>query len=64
MLVRLDATSRLLIAGQKSGMVHAVDPDRDGGIGWQRRVGEGEMLGGIQFGPAADFQNAYVAVSD
>lgn len=64
MLVQLDGTSRLLIAGQKSGMVHAVDPDRDGEIVWQRRVGEGGKLGGIQFGPAADFQNAYIAVSD
>lgn len=55
---------RLLIAGQKSGMVHAVDPDRDGAVVWQQRAGEGGKLGGIQFGPAADERNVYVAISD
>ena len=64
MLVELDDGKRLLVAGQKSGMVHAVDPDREGAIVWQRRAGKGGMLGGIQFGPAADSRNAYVAVSD
>ena len=63
-LVELESGKRLLIAGQKSGMVHAVDPDREGAIVWQRRAGKGGMLGGIQFGPAADARNAYVAVSD
>ena len=64
MLVEFRGGKRLLVAGQKSGMVHAVDPDRDGAIVWQRRAGEGGKLGGIQFGPAADGNNAYVAVSD
>lgn len=64
MLVELDGGKRLLVAGQKSGMVHAVDPDEHGAIVWQRRVGKGGKLGGIQFGPAADSENAYVAVSD
>lgn len=63
-LAQLDGERRVLIAGQKSGMVHALDPDRHGAIVWQRRAGEGGMLGGIQFGPAVDSRNAYVAVSD
>ena len=63
-LVTLDGGRRVLVAGQKSGVVHAVDPDRDGLILWQRRAGAGGMLGGIQFGMAADDQNVYVAVSD
>lgn len=63
-LADLPDGKRLLVAGQKSGMVHAVDPDRDGSIVWQRRAGEGGKLGGIQFGPAADRQNVYVAISD
>jgi outer membrane protein assembly factor BamB len=37
----------LLIAGQKSGIVHAFDPDRNGEIVWQTRIGKGGKLGGI-----------------
>lgn len=64
MLVELGEGRRALVAGQKSGFVHAVDPDRDGALLWTRQAGRGGKLGGIQFGPAADSQNAYVAVSD
>ena len=55
---------RILLAGQKSGVVHAVDPDQDGKILWQQRAGAGGILGGIQWGPAADESNIYVALSD
>jgi len=60
----LPGGKRLLIAGQKSGMVHAIDPDRGGEIVWQSRVGKGDVLGGVEWGPAADATNVYVAVSD
>jgi polyvinyl alcohol dehydrogenase (cytochrome) len=63
-LVRLANGRRALIAGQKSGMVHAVDPDREGAILWQRRLGQGGTLGGIQWGSAVDEHNVYVALSD
>ncbi len=49
-LVDLSYGRHALIAGQKSGMVHALDPDRDGAILWQRRVGLGSTLGGVQWG--------------
>jgi polyvinyl alcohol dehydrogenase (cytochrome) len=55
---------RVLIAGQKSGMVWALDPDRSGEVLWSVRVGQGSALGGVQFGPAADEEVVYVAVSD
>ena len=55
---------RILVAGQKSGWVHAVDPDRDGAIVWQKQAGAGGVLGGVQFGSAADERRLYVAVSD
>ena len=64
MLVKLSDGKRMLIAGQKSGMVHAIDPDRQGAILWQRRVGRGGVLGGVQWGAAADQDHVYVAVSD
>jgi len=54
----------VLIAGQKSGVVHALDPDKNGQILWQTRVGTGGMLGGIQWGPAADAEVVYAALSD
>ncbi len=55
---------RVLVAGQKSGMLHAVDPDDKGKILWQARVGKGGLAGGIQWGPAADASSVYVALSD
>jgi polyvinyl alcohol dehydrogenase (cytochrome) len=63
-LVTLANGKRALVAGQKSGMVHAVDPDQQGEVLWQTRVGEGGMLGGVQWGSAVDDRNIYVALSD
>jgi polyvinyl alcohol dehydrogenase (cytochrome) len=55
---------RLLIAGQKSGVLHALDPDNEGKIVWQQKLGAGSILGGIQWGPAADSETAFAAISD
>ena len=54
---------RVLLAGQKSGVLHAVDPDK-GEVLWQQRVGKGGLIGGIQWGSAADAKQIYVALSD
>src|SRR5262249_9324241 len=63
-LLSLPNGKRALVAGQKSGMVHAVDPDAEGKVLWQTRVGKGGKLGGIQWGSAADNEKVYVALSD
>ena len=63
-LVNLPNGKRALVAGQKSGVVSAVDPDQQGEVLWQERVGHGSALGGIQWGSAADNQNVYAALSD
>jgi polyvinyl alcohol dehydrogenase (cytochrome) len=63
-LVDLPNGKRALVAGQKSGMVHALDPDQQGEVLWSVRVGKGGPLGGVQWGNATDGQNVYVAVSD
>ena len=55
---------RIILAGQKSGVMHAIDPDRKGEILWQQRVGKGGLIGGIQWGSAADAKQVYVALSD
>jgi polyvinyl alcohol dehydrogenase (cytochrome) len=54
----------LLLVGQKSGIVHALDADALGKIVWQARLGKGGALGGIEWGMAADEENVYVAISD
>jgi polyvinyl alcohol dehydrogenase (cytochrome) len=53
-----------LVAGQKSGLVHAVDPDNQGEQLWSVRVGEGGTNGGVQWGSATDGTNVYVALAD
>lgn len=63
-LVRLASGKRALVAAQKSGMVYAVDPDRQGAMLWQRRLGKGGKMGGVEWGAAADEDNVYVALSD
>ena len=54
----------ILVAGQKSGVVYGLDPDREGAIVWQFRAGQGGPLGGIEWGMAADEERVYVPVSD
>ena len=54
----------LILVGQKSGVVFALDPDRKGEIVWQQRVGKGGTNGGVQWGMATDGQNVYAAASD
>lgn len=54
----------LILAGQKSGVIYGLDPDKNGEIVWQTRLGKGGVLGGIQWGPAADNESVYVAISD
>ncbi len=63
-LVSLGGGKRALVIAQKSGMVHAIDPDDKGKILWQTRVGEGGVLGGSQWGSASDGEKVYVAISD
>lgn len=63
-LVTLPGGKRALVAGQKSGLVHAIDPDDRGRILWQTRVGTGGTMGGIQWGSAVDAEKVYVALSD
>jgi polyvinyl alcohol dehydrogenase (cytochrome) len=63
-LVKTAGGRRLLLVGQKSGVMHALDPDKKGAIVWQTRIGKGGTLGGIQWGPASDGKNVYAALSD
>jgi polyvinyl alcohol dehydrogenase (cytochrome) len=64
LLEKLGNGRDVLLAGQKSGVVYALDPDRKGEILWQTRVGKGGTNGGVQWGMASDGQRVYAAVSD
>ena len=55
---------QILVAGQKSGVVWGLDPDQKGKVVWQKKLGAGSVMGGVQWGPGADGENAYVAISD
>ncbi len=59
MLVNLTNGHRMLVAGQKSGMVWGHDPDREGTVAWKAQVVDKLALGMISFGGASDGQNAY-----
>jgi polyvinyl alcohol dehydrogenase (cytochrome) len=63
-LVSLGNGQRLLVIGQKSGLVYGFDPDHEGRELWRTKLGTGGVLGGIDWGVASDGRNAYVAVSD
>jgi polyvinyl alcohol dehydrogenase (cytochrome) len=53
----------MLVVPQKSGMMFSLDPDNEGQLIWQQRIGQGSGLGG-QWGGAVDEQRAYTGVSD
>src|SRR5262249_14351957 len=64
LLEKLPNGKDVVLAGQKSGVVYALDPERKGEILWQTRVGKGGTNGGVQGGMESDGRNVYAAVSD
>jgi polyvinyl alcohol dehydrogenase (cytochrome) len=54
----------ILIAGQKSGEVYALDPDNKGEIIWEELVGRGAIMGGVHWGMASDGETLYVPIND
>ena len=63
-LVEMANGKRVVLGGQKTGVMHAVDPDNNGKVLWKTRVAKGGILGGIEWGSASDGKAVYVAVSD
>ena len=64
MLTTLGDGRAVLIAGQKSGVGFALDPEKQGAVLWEYRAGRGGVLGGIEWGIAADANHAYFPVAD
>jgi polyvinyl alcohol dehydrogenase (cytochrome) len=63
MLIELGSGRDVLVAGQKSGEVMALDPDT-GEFLWRRKVGRGGVQGGTHFGMAAEGARVYVPIND
>ncbi len=53
----------LVLAGQKSGSVFAIDP-ANGRLVWSRRLGRGGAQGGVHFGLAVAGSRVFVPISD
>lgn len=64
MLVTLANGKDMILAGQKSGEVFGIDPDREGAVVWRRRVGMGGFNGGIHWGMASDGETVWVGIAD
>jgi polyvinyl alcohol dehydrogenase (cytochrome) len=62
-LVTLGDGRRLVVAGQKSGELHAVNADTGTPV-WRIQAGQGGILGGIEWGFAVDGATAYVSLSN
>lgn len=54
---------KILIAGDKGGIVYSLDPDT-GSLNWSRKISTGAKLGGIHWGMAVDESTVYVAATD
>ena len=63
MLLERSGEGDLLLATQKSGIVYALDPDREGKLLWQQGLSpiavKGPGFGGIVFGAATDGEKVY-----
>jgi polyvinyl alcohol dehydrogenase (cytochrome) len=63
LVTRVDGKD-VLVAGQKSGVVWALDPETQGEVIWSTRVGKGGAMGGIHWGMATDGRLVYAANAD
>ena len=63
MLIKRQDGSELVIAGQKSGVVWALNPD-NGSLVWSNKVGRGSANGGVHWGMAFDGTRVFVPNND
>jgi polyvinyl alcohol dehydrogenase (cytochrome) len=53
----------VVLAGQKSGTLYALDPDAQGKLLWQHSFGAGSVMGGIHWGLAFDGARVFVPMN-
>ena len=54
----------VIALGTKDRMRYALDPDNDGAVLWNIRVGKGGEAGGVEYGAASDGRYAFAPVVD
>lgn len=59
----LTSGRQILLAGQRSGIVYGLDPERSGEVLWQINGAENKVSEGIEAGMAADHHDVYAALS-
>ncbi len=64
MIVKRKDGRDLLVAGQKAGVVWALDPDNKGALVWSTKIGIGGANGGIHWGTATDGTRVFASVND
>jgi polyvinyl alcohol dehydrogenase (cytochrome) len=64
MITRRKDGRDLLVVGQKSGTVWALDPDKNGALVWSQKIGVGGGNGGIHWGTATDGALIFVPMND
>lgn len=57
-------TGDLLLVGQKSGDVYALDPNAAGKITWHKKLGRGGYAGGVHWGMTANADTLFVPIAD
>ena len=63
-IVQTAAGRDLILAGQKSGQIYALDPEASGRIVWKSRAGMGGFNGGVHWGMASDGATLWVGIAD
>jgi polyvinyl alcohol dehydrogenase (cytochrome) len=64
MITKRKDGSDLLVVGQKSGTVWALDPDKKGALVWSTKLSSGGANGGIHWGTATDGTRVFAPLND
>ena len=64
LLIDLPGGEQVLAVGHKNGKVYGLDPDANGKLLWETKVGRGSIQGGVHFGMAAQGTTVYVPIND
>lgn len=59
-----DDGNEILLAGQKSGDVYALNPDKKGKLIWQTNLSDGTPVGGIHWGMSLEGNTLFVPLAD